>query len=137
MILLPHLLWCLLDDAEHPRPQYAFCHLCAQVKTLHRQGSIFFRNADFVKALQCYSDALEIDEHSVESLEGRAAVHLELNQPAMAQRDVDRLLALNEATPQVRFSTCKLTCNQLEKTNTSYNQNQTMKRRPQLNEYDI
>ena len=57
----------------------------------------------YAEALRCYNDALDIDELSVESLAGRAAVYIETGNHGRALTDAERLLTLNPSYTQVGF----------------------------------
>lgn len=73
------------------------------MRHLHRSGSELFKEAEFTKALRCYNDALEIDENSVESLQGRAAVYLEIGKSWQAMLDVQKLLTIDKDNAEVRM----------------------------------
>ena len=72
-----------------------------QVKNLVERGERAFMKKRFADALRCYNDALDIDELSVESLAGRAAVYIETGNHGQALTDAERLLSLNPTYTQV------------------------------------
>ena len=72
-----------------------------QVKNLVDRGEKAFLKKRYAEALRCYNDALDIDELSVESLAGRAAVYIETGNCGRALSDADKLLNLNPSYTQV------------------------------------
>ncbi len=61
---------------------------------------------NYSEALQCYNDALEIDDNNKESLASRAAVYIEMNNFMLSQQDAEQLLSISPQHPQVCISIC-------------------------------
>ncbi|KAK2145780.1 hypothetical protein LSH36_658g01055 [Paralvinella palmiformis] len=65
-----------------------------EVHNLQSIGNKALETENFEEALQCYGDALEIDENNIDCLCGRAEVYLYLGRYTLAQVDAEHVLAI-------------------------------------------
>ena len=71
------------------------------MRSLQRRGDDAFDAKLFQRAVQYYSDALDLDERNVEILGSRAAAYMEVGDGLLALRDAKRLSTLKPTNPQV------------------------------------
>nr|XP_002732922.1 PREDICTED: tetratricopeptide repeat protein 28-like [Saccoglossus kowalevskii] len=67
------------------------------------QGDRAFGDKDYVEAIKCYSEALEIDGSNTDILSARAAVYMETKQYEMAQKDAEILVKVDPLIPQGHY----------------------------------
>ena len=72
------------------------------MRSLQRHGDDAFDGKYFQKAIQYYSDALDLDESNAEILGSRAAAYMEIGDGLLALRDAKKLCLLKPNNPQVK-----------------------------------
>ena len=75
------------------------------MRSLQHRGDDAFDAKQFQRAIQYYSDALDLDERNAEILGSRAAAYMEVGDGLLALRDAKRLSALKPTNPQASINT--------------------------------
>ena len=88
---------------------YLFCYIftyvfVSKMRSLQHRGDDAFDAKQFQRAIQYYSDALDLDERNAEILGSRAAAYMEVGDGLLALRDAKRLSALKPTNPQASIN---------------------------------